>query len=100
MTGVEQAERIRLAAGEELVRSRDTLESVGLSWSEPELIVLKCAASEYTAELKVQFYHGDDLVDIFEFFVCKGGTLTTSEDEVRQWIRDNVPDVVRRRRQS
>ena len=100
MSVAEQAERVRLAAEEELVRSQRALRSVGLSWSEPELIVWKHAASEYTAELRVQFYHGKDLVDLFEFIVCDGGALTVSEVEVSQWIRDNVPDVVRRRTQS
>ena len=97
---VEQAKRIRLAAREELDRSRRLLESVGLTWSEPELVVSKPNVNEYTAELKVEFYRSQDLVDIFEFFVCEGGALTTSEDEVRRWIQDNVPDVVNRQRQG
>jgi len=96
----EQAERIRLAAREELERSRRLLESVGLTWSEPELVVSKRNANEYTAEVKVEFYRSEDLVDVFEFFVCNGGVLTTSEHEVRRWIQDNVPDVVDRQRQG
>lgn len=97
MTVVEQAERIRLAAGEELDRFRGMLEEAGMTLSQPELVVSDSDVSEYTAELKVRFYEGDDLVDIFEFFVCRGGTLVTSEGEVREWIQHNVPDVVRRR---
>ena len=100
MTTVEHAERIRLAAGDEIDRSRSMLESVGLSWSMPQLVVSVQDPSKFTAELKVEFYQGEDLVDIFEFFVCDGGVLTTSEDEVRRWIQDNVPDVVSRRRQA
>ncbi len=100
MTVVERVERIRVVAGEELDRCRSMLEGAGLTWSGPTLLVSEPDANEYTAELKVQFYERDDLVDIFEFFVCKGGALTTSEDEVRQWIRGNVPDVVRRRTQA
>ena len=100
MTVVEQVERIRIAAEEELERSRGMLENAGMTWSKPELVVLEPVASEYTAELKVHFYAGDDLVDIFEFFVCRGGVLTTSEGEVRKWIHDNVPDVVRRYTQA
>ena len=96
MTVVEQVERIRFVAEEELDRSRSMLEDAGMTWSKPKLVVSEAGASEYTAELKVQFYEGDDLVDIFEFFVCRGGVLTTSEGEVRKWIRDNVPEVVRR----
>jgi len=93
----ERAERIRLAARVELDRSRGLLESAGLTWSEPELVVSNRNAKEYTAELKIEFYRSEDLVDIFEFFVCDRGALTTSEDEVRQWIQDHVPGVVSRR---
>jgi hypothetical protein len=100
MMVAEQAERIRLAAREELDRSRCLLESAGLTWSEPELVVSNRNAKEYTAELKVEFYRSEDLVDIFEFFVCDRGVLTTSEDEVRQWIQDNVPGLVRRLKQG
>ncbi len=96
----EQAERIRQAAREELDRSRRLLESAGLTWSEPELVVSNRNAKEYTAELKAEFYRSEDLVDIFEFFVSERGVLTTSEDEVRQWIRDNVPGVVSRQKQG
>jgi len=100
MTVTELAERIRIAASEEIGRSRRLLESVGLTWSEPALVVSKRSSNEYTAELKVVFYRNEDIVDIFEFFVCDGGILKTSEDEVRQWIRSNVPDVVRRQKQG
>jgi vacuolar-type H+-ATPase subunit E/Vma4 len=96
MTVIEQVERIRHAAREELLESRGLLEKAGLTWSEPELVVSVARADEYTAELKVKFYRGDNLVDIFEFFVCRNGVLTTSEDETRQWICKNVPDVVHR----
>lgn len=94
----ELAERIRIAASEEIGRSRRLLESAGLTWSEPELVVSKRDSNEYTAELKVVFYRNGDVVDIFEFFVCDGGILKASEDEVRQWIQSNVPDVVRRQK--
>lgn len=97
MTIVEQAEHIRLAAREELSRCRAVLERVGLTSSEPELVPLSRGVDEYTAELKVEFYQNENIVDLFEFFVCREGILTTSEDEVRQWIRDNVPDVIARR---
>ena len=96
MTIIEQVECLRLAVREELGRSRHMLESVGLTWSGPTLTVSRHCGS-YTAELKVEFLIGDDLVDIFEFFVCECGVLTTSEEEVRQWIQNNVPDVVKRR---
>ena len=96
---VKQAERIRLAAGEEIDRARRLLKSAGLTWSEPELVVSNRNVNEYTAELKVEFFRSGDLVDIFEFFVCEGGVLTTSEAEVRLWIQDNVPDVVSRQSQ-
>lgn len=100
MTVIEGVEQILLVVEEELERSRSMLEDVGMTWSKPELVVSESDATEYTAELKVQFYEGEDLVDIFEFFVCRNGVLTTSEGEVRRWIRDNVPDVVRQRTQS
>lgn len=99
MMVTELAERFRIAATEEIHRSRRLLENVGLTWSDPELVVSKRNSDEYTAELKVVFYRNDDLVDIFEFFVCDGGILKTSEDEVRQWIQSNLPDVVRRQKQ-
>lgn len=98
MTVTELAERIRIAASEEIDRSRRLLESVGLTWSEPTLVVSKPDSNEYTAELKVVFYRNGDIVDIFEFFVFDGGALKASESEVRQWIQSNVPDVVSRQR--
>jgi hypothetical protein len=100
MSIIARVERIRLASRAELDRSRRMFETAGLTWSEPELVVEKENDSEYTAELKIEFYEDEDLVDLFEFFVCRDGVLITSEDEIRQWIRDNVLDVVQRRSQS
>lgn len=100
MTAEELAARIRIAASEEIDRSRRLLESAGLTWSEPTLVVSKPDSNEYTAELKIVFYRNEDIVDVFEFFVCDGGVLKTSESEVCQWIQSNVPDVVSRQKQS
>jgi len=98
MKSTDELNRIRLAAKDELERSRSALEIVGLRWSEPELVVSEESAGKRAVELKIEFYEGRNLVDIFEFFVCRGDLLSTSEDEVRQWIHDNVPDVARRRK--
>ena len=100
MTVIEQAEHARLAAGEELRQFRRILEDAGLTWSEPELIVLVRNDDKYTAELKIEFYQDGDIVDIFEFFVCKDGVPLTSLDELRQWIKDNVPSVITRQTQD
>jgi hypothetical protein len=99
MTATDQVEHMRFVAKEELSRSHNLLEDSGLTWSEPEFVVSVRSADKYTAELKTQFYKDGELVDIFEFFVCRDGALVISEEyELRQWIRDNVPDVVRHRR--
>ena len=100
MTLLQEVERIRMAVAEELDRYRTMFESVSLTLSDPALVVWKQAADEFTAELKVEFYEDGNLVDIFEFFVCKAGVLTINEDEVRQWIRQNAPDVVQRRERT
>jgi hypothetical protein len=50
-----------------------------------------------TAEFKVEFYRDGDLVDLFEFHVCRDGKPVVSEDEVREWVRQNVPDVLEKR---
>lgn len=97
MSVTSQAEQVRLATGEELHRFQLPLRNAGITWSEPELVVQTESIDKYSAELRVCFYESSNLIDIFEFFVCKDGVPTTSEDEVRQWIRDNVPDVIQRR---
>lgn len=84
-------DRLCVAAREELERERSILESVGVTWCEPELIPFG-----NTVELKVEFFRSQDLIDIFEFCVCIDGMVTVSEDEVRTWFRENVPDVIRR----
>jgi len=97
MSVYDQAELIRAAAAEELGLCRRLFDAVGLTCSPPELVAWKQSEGEYTAELKVEFFKEGDLVDIFEFFVCRDGVITTTEQEVRAWIRENVPDVVQRR---
>jgi len=97
MSAHEQVEKIRAAVAEELGCCRTMFDAVGLTWSQPELVVWNQSEDQYTAELKVEFSEDGDLVDIFEFFVCRDGVLTATEHEVRAWIRENAPDVVQRR---
>jgi len=98
MTAREQADRIRAAVAEELGLQRSLFGAAGLTFSEPKLVVWRPSEGEYTAELNVEFYEDDDLVDFFEFFVCQDGVPTTTEQEARKWVRSNAADVVQRRR--
>lgn len=92
MIAPEQLERIRVAAREELDRMHQLFRSVNLTWSSPELT----REVPSTVELKIEFYKETDLVDILECFVLRDGTLVVSETEVREWIREHVPDIIRR----
>jgi hypothetical protein len=89
--------RIREAGREELEIFRSVLEGVGLSWAGPEIIFDRGSPARLTAEFKVEFYRDGDLVDLFEFHVVRDGAPVVSEEEVREWVRQNVPDVVEKR---
>jgi hypothetical protein len=93
----ELAARICEAGREELETFRSEFEGIGLSWTGPEIVVDPGSPARLTAEFKVEFYRDNDLVDLFEFHVCRDGKLVVSEDEVRQWLRQNVPDVLGKR---
>jgi len=91
--------RIREVGREELETFRCVLEGGGLSWAGPEIVVDPGSPTRLTAEFKVEFYRDGDLVDLFEFHVCRDGKPVLSEDEVREWVRQNVPDVLEKRGQ-
>ena len=92
----ERATRICLAGGDELERFRTRIEQSGLTWGAPELVVFGDGGDNLTAEFKVEFYRDEVLVDIFEFFIYENGEGVVSEDEIRVWIRENLPSVLRR----
>ena len=96
MTIREFAARIREVGREELETFRCALEGGGLSWTGPEIIFDQTNTARLTAEFKVEFYRSGDLVDLFEFHICRDGKPIVSEDEVREWIRQNVPDVLKK----
>lgn len=98
MSVVDDAELIRLTVSEELDKARGMLERAGLTWSEPELELIEGSVGGYTAELRIEFSIGEDIVDVFEFFVCRDGRPTLSVEEARLWIQSNVPGVVTRAR--
>lgn len=92
------SEFIRTVAEDELTQYSGMLGKAGLTWSKPELVILITSPSKFTAEIKIEFYQNDDLVDIFEFFVCDRGVIKTSENEVRRWMQENIQDVVRKQK--
>jgi hypothetical protein len=90
-------EQICQAARDELENSRSELEGIGLSWTGPEIVVDPGSPTSLTAELLIVFYRDNDLVDLFEFHVCWDGNPVVSVDEVRLWLRENIPDVLEKR---
>lgn len=97
MTIQELAARICEAGREELETFRCVLEGAGLSWTGPEIVFDQASPAGLAVEFKVEFYRDGDLVDLFEFHVCRDGKPVVSEDEVREWVRQNVPDVLEKR---
>jgi hypothetical protein len=49
-------------------------------------------------EISVWLWRGDDLVDVIEFFVTKDGRSVVDEDELVEWVRDELSSAVGRLR--
>jgi hypothetical protein len=96
MTVINESEHIRKVVKEELIRFQFNLVQAGITWSNPELIISNSNPNEFTVELKIVFFFKDDLIDIFEFFICENGLMSTNESDVRTWIQENLPDVIQR----
>ena len=91
----ERAAIICQAGSEEFEKLRKQLVEVFLVSSAPEL-VMRGTQKSLTAEFRIEFLHEGQLVDILEFFVCREGNLVSSEEEMRQWVREDVSDVIER----
>jgi hypothetical protein len=51
--------------------------------------------SEGNAELRGSFWHDDQLVDVLEDFVVRGGTPVAEPDRIREWINSGgIDDVI------
>lgn len=92
----EYANVIRRVSQEEVEAFGSRMEETGLSWSSPEIVVWNKESDLFTVEVKIEFYLSGELFDIFEFFIYRDGRIVVSVDEVRQWIRQNVPTVLDR----
>ncbi len=79
---------------EELEAATGSFHAAGLAWTSPELVVWNNGVDSYAAELKVEFFQAEDLVDVFEFFVVRNGAPTVTTDELRRWLRENIPRVL------
>jgi hypothetical protein len=96
MTVIKESEHIRNVVKEELIRFQSNLVQAGITWSNPEIVISNSNPNEFTAELKIVFFYEEDLIDIFEFFICEDGLMSSNENDVRIWIQENLPDVIQR----
>lgn len=92
----EIANEICEAGREEIEVFSRQLYKAGLIWTGPDLVVLENKPKKFSVEFKVEFLEGINLLDIFEFFIFRDGILVVTEEEIRQWIRANVPLVLSR----
>lgn len=49
----------------------------------------------YTSEIKICFYKDGEMMDILEFFIFRDGREVASLDEIKEWLKNNVDDVLR-----
>jgi hypothetical protein len=90
----EKAEQLVAAGQDELESFRQQLLEAGLTFSVVELVVWKPDLRDFTAELKVELLHDGNVVDLFEFFVVREGIEVVSQEEIRLWIRQHVPEFI------
>ena len=64
--------------------------SVGLAWKDPEYELWCKDEEKYTSELRIKLFRNREIDDILEFHIYKDGKAMTSEDEVDQWLRQQV----------
>ena len=94
MTLEEQAAKIFQIGRAKFREHQMRLDQVGLSFSKPELTVMRHGSGTSTVEFRVEFLHDDQIVDIIELFILREGVLVSSEDEIGQWIAEDVSDVI------
>lgn len=50
-----------------------------------------------SSEIEVTFWDGDDLKDIIEFPVFRGGKKISELDEIGRWFNEQLREIVRKR---
>lgn len=84
------------AGCEEFETFREQLTKACLSSTPPELAVMELTPELVTAEFKIEFLSAGHLVDVLEFFICRDGVFVASVEEIREWVREDVTDVIAR----
>lgn len=54
----------------------------------------------YKSEININFYDETGIADVIEFFIFYDGKPQASIDEIEKWLREDVNDVVIRRRKN
>ncbi len=84
-------ERLRLVAAEEIERAN--LQERGIANSPAEVEVWKEDPEVYTSELRIYFSHDGQIFDALETFLFENGVQQLGENELREWIRDELETI-------
>ena len=52
------------------------------------------ASGRHSSELRMLFFHGDNLEDTIELFLVVDGNPAGSSEEAEAWLRTYIPDIV------
>lgn len=91
----QEIDAIHKAGVRELDGFQNRILAARLRSSSPEICIAGDTDS-LTAEFRVEFWSGNRIVDVLEFFICRDGKLVSSEGKIRSWIQEDVSDVIER----
>lgn len=76
------------------------LASAGLVATEPRVTRAGTADTTESSEVVVEFLANEDIVDVIEFDLLRGGIPAMSMEEAARWLASALADVVRRQAQA
>jgi hypothetical protein len=67
-----------------------------VTFTDPEIRILNQNEKDYSSELSIQFNKEGEFCDMFEFFLFRNGKSIVSENEVIEWLKVNIKELLSR----
>ncbi len=91
MTQYEQIESKIIKVFLQILLSFDAvLNNVGITYSKPKIQILKSDFDEYESEFCIWFYKNDDVIDVLENHIFRGGKRVAKLEEFETWFKETI----------